>query len=385
MAKVLLTVSGEIHPDIHSDINAGKRPVADYIAMARTFQADLLDYTQARRTTGRLGRLLEKIGGPNLMLAWACYQRRHHYKVIFTDGEQVGIPLALLFTLLDSSNRAAHLMIVHILSVGKKMKFFDWFGIQKHIDTFFCYSTWQKQFIEKRWNVSPNRVQFTPFMVDERFFAPDEKSTVSAEIQAIPKPYICSVGLEFRDYPTLIEAVRDLGVHVVIAAGSPWSKRADSTEKAEIPENVTVRRFTQYELRQVYADSEFVVMPLYNVNFQAGVTAILEGMAMGKAIVCSRTPGQTDVIEDGRHGLYVPPEDAKALRAAIKYLLDNPAEAAHMGQAGRIRIEKEMSLTQYTQRLGKVVMSYLGKEASSSVIGNPYSVISKSTIVNRKS
>jgi hypothetical protein len=36
-----------------------------------------------------------------------------------------------------------------------------------------------------------------------------------------------------------------------------------------------VRKFTQYELRQLYADSCFMVMPLENVKFQAGVTAIL--------------------------------------------------------------------------------------------------------------
>jgi glycosyltransferase involved in cell wall biosynthesis len=151
--------------------------------------------------------------------------------------------------------------------------------------------------------------------------------------------------------------VRGLDLHVVVAAGSPWSKREDSTKKAEVPENVPVRRFTQYDLRQVYADSNFMVMPLYNVNFQAGVTAILEAMAMGKAVICSQTPGQTDVIIEGKTGLYVPPEQPQALREAIQYLLNNPEEAKRMGEAGRKRIEEEMSLDCYVERLNEYVKS----------------------------
>ncbi|MEZ4591523.1 MAG: glycosyltransferase family 4 protein [Chloroflexota bacterium] len=351
MKDVLLTVSGTIPSDIREQVAAGKRPLPDYLHMADEYQADLLDYPTARHATGWFGRLLERLGGPNLMLAWACYQRRHDYRVILTDGEQVGIPLAMLFKFLGEANRPSHQMLVHILSVGKKMKFFDWFGIQDQIDLFFVYATWQKQFIQQRWHVPPQRVVLTPFMVDDDFFAPHQISDVSQAIRSLPKPYICSVGLEFRDYPTLMAAVKGLDVHVVVAAGSPWSKREDSTQQAEIPANVTVSRFSQYELRQIYADAAFVVMPLYDVAFQAGVTAILEGMAMGKAIVCSHTQGQTDVIVEGENGLYATPEDPADLRRAILELLNDPEEAARMGRNGRSLIETEMNLHHYVHRL----------------------------------
>jgi hypothetical protein len=36
-------------------------------------------------------------------------------------------------------------------------------------------------------------------------------------------------------------------------------------------------------------------VPLLDVPFQAGVTTILEAMAMEKTVICSRTLGQTDV------------------------------------------------------------------------------------------
>lgn len=349
MADVLLTVSGTIAPDLENQIASGQRPQADYRALAAAFGADLLDYTRARQSTGMVGRWLARIGGPNLLLAWACFQQRHKYRVIFTDGEQVGLPFALLCKL-GGRQGIKHLMLVHILSVGKKMALLDRFGLQAYIDTFFVYSTWQKRFIEERWHVPAERVVHTHFMVDSDFFAPQQ-------VVAQPRRMICAVGLEFRDYPTLIEAVRDLDVDVVIAAASPWSKRADSTQQAVVPANVTVRKFSQYELRQLYADSCFVVMPLYYVNFQAGVTAILEAMAMAKAVICSRTPGQTDVIEEGVTGLYVQTGDAQALRERIEFLLNNPGLADQLGQAGRQRVETELNLEHYTARLQQYVQA----------------------------
>jgi glycosyltransferase involved in cell wall biosynthesis len=351
MANVLLTVSGIIAPDLAEQVARGARPRADYHELANALDADLIDYAEARRSSGWFGRLLEHAGGPDLTLAWACFKRRGSYRAIFTDGEQIGVPLAWFSKFIGvGTSGPRHFMIVHILSVKKKMLFFDRFGVQSHIDRFFVYSTWQKRFIESRWRIAPARVIFTPFMVDTRFFAPAQGTP-----RMSATPLICSVGLEARDYPTLLTAVRDLDVHVTIAAASPWSKRADTTQDQAIPENVTVRRFSQFDLRQLYADSRFMVMPLHNVEFQAGVTAILEAMAMGRAVICTRTPGQTDVIVDGETGLYVPAGDPQALAAAITYLLANPHEAERMGQAGRRLVEQSMSLDCYVERLRRIV------------------------------
>ena len=358
MANVLLTVSGTISPKLQEELSQRRRPMPDYLAMSRAFGADLLDYPDARAAAGFLGKLIEKLAGRNALLAWACFIQARRYKVIFTDGEQVGIPLALLLKLLGwvMPNRPRHLMLVHILSVGKKMLFFDKLGIHSHIDTFFVYSTWQKHFIEDRWKIPPERVVLTPFMVDAAFFRPD------AVTPAGPDRLICSVGQEWRDYPTLLAAARGMNGKVRIATASPWSKRPDTTVGMDIPPNAATCRLNQYDLRQLYADSRFMVMPLADVAFQAGVTAILEAMAMERAVICTRTKGQTDVIINGVQGLYVPPGDVEALRAAMDRLLDHPEEAERMGKAGRRLIEEQMSLDLYAQRLNVYVQAAIGAE-----------------------
>jgi glycosyltransferase involved in cell wall biosynthesis len=357
--QVLLTVSGTIPADLEAKVAQGGRPRADYVELSRAFGADLLDYPAAQRVAGPLGKLLERAGGPDLVLAWACFKLRRRYKAIVTDGEQIGLPLAAMLKFLGLGRRPRHLMIVHIISVPKKMLFLDRLGVQSHIDRFLVYATAQKQFIEGRWKIPGRRVLFTPFMVDSDFFAPDKVETRDT------RPQICAVGLERRDYPTLLKAAEGLPAKVVIAAASPWSKRSDSTQGQAIPENVEVRRFTQHELRQLYADSRFLVMPLENVEFQAGITAILEAMSMERAVLCSRTPGQTDAIVEGETGRYVPPGDPAALRAALDQMLEDTAETERMGRAGRRLVLQTMSLDRYAERLAGFVREAIAEAEGS--------------------
>jgi glycosyltransferase involved in cell wall biosynthesis len=353
--RVVLTVSGIIAADIREQIASGKRPRADYLELARSFNADLLDYAAARTIAGRTGAVLEKLGGPNLVLAFACWKIRKSYQAIVTDGEQVGLPLAVLLKL-SPGTRPRHLMIVHVISEPKKTVFLDWLGVQSAIDRFITYSRWQQRFIEDRWKLSSNRVLWTPFMVDQEFFAP-KRVTPNPDAS----PQICAVGLERRDYETLLRAVEALDVRVVIAAASPWSKRTEGVATRTIPSNVTVRKFTQYELRQLYADSCFMVMPLENVKFQAGVTAILECLAMGKAVICSRVPGQTDVVVEGENGRYVPPGDPSTLSTEIRRLLSRPEEAVRLGANGRRLVKCQMNLDLYVRRLTGFLHEAIGE------------------------
>lgn len=356
--QVLLTVSGVIPPTIEAGILARRRPRADYFEIACRMHADIIDYAAAREMTGRAGRLLEKIGGPNLTLAYACWLLRRRYRAILTDGEQVGLPLAGLFRL-SSRARPRHIMITHVISPKKKVAMIHALGLTAGIDRFVVYCRKQSEFILDRWRLGPDRVACIPFMVDADFFDPAKVTR-----QRGPRPRICSVGLERRDYPTLLNAIDGLDVDVVIAAASPWSKRSDGISGGHVPSNVTVRRFDQYELRQLYADCDMMVMPLQNVDFQAGVTAILEAMAMGKPVLCSQTSGQTDVIVEGENGSYVPVGDASALRSRIVRLLAAPEDLARMGTRAREGVVRNFTLDHYTERLLSILQGAMGESGA---------------------
>jgi glycosyltransferase involved in cell wall biosynthesis len=71
--------------------------------------------------------------------------------------------------------------------------------------------------------------------------------------------------------------------------------------------------------------------------------AVLEYMAAGRPIVATRVGAVPELIEDGVHGLLVPPNDAAALADAIGRFGSDPALAASCAAAARRRVNERYS------------------------------------------
>jgi glycosyltransferase involved in cell wall biosynthesis len=322
-------------------------PTMDYFALRAALNADMLDYAALDAEGNSALVRLARRAGKDAALAALGYQKRRQYDVIFSNGENVSIPLALL--LKPHRTRPLHVLIGHRLSPSKKRLPLKM--LHRQMDAIFLYATPQWEYARRALGIPEAKLHRIAFHADHRFFRPLPPGPDA------PPRLICSAGLEWRDYPTLIEAVRGLDVEVRLGAASPWSKHRNETANRTLPPNVSARRYEYGELRQLYADSRFVVVPLYENDFQAGITTILEGMAMGKAIITSRTTGQIDTIRDGENGLYVPPGDSGALRGAIERLLDNPAEAERLGAQARLDIETGGSLDHWVGRIAGVIQT----------------------------
>jgi glycosyltransferase involved in cell wall biosynthesis len=78
--------------------------------------------------------------------------------------------------------------------------------------------------------------------------------------------------------------------------------------------------------------AQVVLVPSRQEPF--GNTAV-EGLLSRRPIVASDVQGLAEIIQDGRTGLLVPPDDPVALAAAIAKLLDNPDLAETFARAGR--------------------------------------------------
>jgi glycosyltransferase involved in cell wall biosynthesis len=116
------------------------------------------------------------------------------------------------------------------------------------------------------------------------------------------------------------------------------------------------RHLEPLALRDLYASSRFAVVPLREIEFDAGAQAALEAMAMGKPVILTRTLGQEDLIlTDGAQGVYVKPDDEGSLRRAIQALARDPSEADRMGQAGRRLAVERHSVDGYARRLASIV------------------------------
>jgi glycosyltransferase involved in cell wall biosynthesis len=89
---------------------------------------------------------------------------------------------------------------------------------------------------------------------------------------------------------------------------------------------------------------------------------LLEAMALGKPVVATRVGGVPEVVEDGRSGRLVPPEDPAALAAALAAVLDGD-DAAAMGARGRARVESAFTLDAMVRDVERVYATALHARA----------------------
>jgi glycosyltransferase involved in cell wall biosynthesis len=81
-------------------------------------------------------------------------------------------------------------------------------------------------------------------------------------------------------------------------------------------------------------------------------------MAMGCAVVATRTTGQTDVIEDGVTGLYVDPGDVDGWCRALERLTRDPALCESLGANARAWILNHASLALWVRQISSEIAKF---------------------------
>ena len=101
------------------------------------------------------------------------------------------------------------------------------------------------------------------------------------------------------------------------------------------------------DMPAVFARAHVVCLPSYREGLPK---VLVEASASGRAIVATDVPGCREVVREDRNGLLVPVRDAPALAAAIRRLVQDPAERARLGANGRALAEREFSVEHVVER-----------------------------------
>jgi glycosyltransferase involved in cell wall biosynthesis len=145
-----------------------------------------------------------------------------------------------------------------------------------------------------------------------------------------------------KDYGTYFEAARRVLVRrkdvKFIAVGGGKNQKALSERYSE-PDIVFLGR--QTEVEAIVRTFAIGVLATYTEGIS---NALMEYMALGKAVVATNGGGTSELVVDGVTGYLVPPRDAQALAAKIELLLDAPTLASVLGKAGQQRLKEKFSL-----------------------------------------
>ncbi|NLP11509.1 glycosyltransferase [bacterium] len=96
------------------------------------------------------------------------------------------------------------------------------------------------------------------------------------------------------------------------------------------------------EVADYLANMDVVV--LTSKQSEGCANAVLEAMALAKPVIVTDVPGNSDLVEHGRTGLIVKPEDPQALGKALFDLLTQPDRGATLGRCGHEMVKRKYGI-----------------------------------------
>jgi len=298
--------------------------------------------------------------GGNLWLAARLVKAARPGSVVYSTGETWGLPVALASAILG---RRSFFHIVYVHRVYSRL----WLQMLRrlrsflHVDGWICITDYQARLLRQALGQRQVPISVIPQGVDTTFFEP-----CKAREQARSR-YVLSMGAEMRDYPLLLDAARSLDTEVIVKASSSWML-GTRQQVTSVPPNVKLltERVSYAELRDLYAGAALVVLPLIDTPQAAGITTILEALAMEKCVVATRSRGLPDALIDGHTGVVVEPRSEDLLEA-MSTLLSQPETARHLGANGHRVARQELSLEAHASAVDRFIQQVVQQNRSRTV------------------
>lgn len=331
------------------DIEKGLAPRLDYRLVAERLGASIVQCapSPAALQGHKVMRVLRSMAG-NFQSALKFVRHMPDDSIIYSTGETWGVPTALALKFTKRS--CTHVVYAHRVFSPTWLRLLRGLRSLMHVDGWICVTRHQARLLSRALGNNAPQVISVSQGVDTLFFDPElsQPSSVSG--------YILSVGAEMRDYALLIEAVQYIPVKVVIKASSAWMTALRS-DLQSLPPNVSLRteRLSYFELRDLYAHACLTVVPLHDTPQAAGITTILEAMAMQKCVIATRSQGLPDILVDGQTGIVVA-ESPHTLADALGEMSKNERKRKKLEEAAKHAAKTAVSVEKHAKQIADFLM-----------------------------
>lgn len=185
------------------------------------------------------------------------------------------------------------------------------------------------------------------------------------QAQEVPptEDYIYSTGGSYRDFNTLTKAFNSIDFNLKITTVG----NLDGYEECVITPNILIDNSLPFGLgstgiiRKEYYNALAVAVPLLRTSEPEnyGITVLMEGMAMGKPVIATDSPGFGFDIQKEKVGLSVDYGDVEGWRQAVQYIIDNPGEAHEMGERGRHLVKNKYNYSLFCKGVNQQILKWL--------------------------
>jgi glycosyltransferase involved in cell wall biosynthesis len=180
----------------------------------------------------------------------------------------------------------------------------------------------------------------------------------NARVEELRKSYprlVVGTGrlVPYKGYRHLITAIKDIDAQLIlIGEGELKGELEELSRDLGVSDRVKlVGRISRSEIKSYLHAARLFAFPSVTPAEAFGI-AQLEAMAAGLPIVNTSLPTAVPhIARHDREALTVPVNDVPALKSAIERILDDPALANRLGEAGRKRVQEEYSRERFQSRM----------------------------------
>ena len=272
--------------------------------------------------------------------------RNDHYIMTFEAG--IASFLISLIQTLSFRRTPKHVILQFIMREKKdtwtsRLKYLFMKTCFSSVHMAVCSSRREVEYYGKVFQWNSGKVRFAPYHTDP--------SLLDQPLDA-NEDFIFSGGRTYRDYDTLLKAVAGTSIPTVIVSSGTFCPSMG------LPPNVTlIRELPIADFNRMLGRCRVLILPLEDKEISTGQIVLLQAMALGKAIVATKTSGTVDYIEDGVNGLLVPPSDPEKLRKAIVGLMRDDGMIARLGANARKSAREKYLPQQYLERVAALLGS----------------------------
>ncbi|NIW23301.1 MAG: glycosyltransferase [Gammaproteobacteria bacterium] len=169
-----------------------------------------------------------------------------------------------------------------------------------------------------------------------------------------------------KGHATLLKSIAALAaarpnLHLICFGTGPLQSELEQQITAlDLSQRVTLAGF-RADLPALLPGLDLLVHP---ANREGLGVAVLEALAAGVPVVAAAAGGVPDIIDNGRTGLLIPPDDEAALAAAIVRILDDEPLRAGIVEHGREKVEREFSIARMVRGNLAVYREVLGSRGT---------------------
>ncbi len=172
-----------------------------------------------------------------------------------------------------------------------------------------------------------------------------------------------SSGKEMRDMPTLVKAFNRTSARldIYLNESNGGINYMELFDAMRVGNNISVnfqKGLIPYELARVVNRSSCVVICCQETKYTVGLTTVVEALALGLPIICSRNPQIPVDIDKEGCGISVPYYDVGGWVKAIEFIKNHPDEAVEMGKRGRKLAEEVYNDDKCAAEVAKVLLCY---------------------------